>query len=144
MKDFTAATCSRCCKWWRRSESHERPKSLGEFVLLADARSNPPRLSTLGGGSAISELNLTDDSARTIWKGPEGIHAFGNFPNFALSKDGKVAAAVRSTYNSPPEVFAGPLDEWRQVTNNNADLRRTGATRRASSGRMKNLIFRAG
>ena len=76
----------------------------------------------LGGGSAISELNLTDDSARTIWKGPEGIHAFGNFPNFALSKDGKVAAAVRSTYNSPPEVFAGPLDEWRQVTNNNAGL----------------------
>ena len=76
----------------------------------------------LGGGSAISELNLTDDSARTIWKGPEGIHAFGNFPNFALSKDGKLAAAVRSTYNSPPEVFAGPLGEWRQVTNNNAGL----------------------
>ena len=76
----------------------------------------------LGGGSAISELNLTDDSARTIWKGPEGIHAFGNFPNFALSKDSKFAAAVRSTYNSPPEVFAGPLGEWRQLTNNNADL----------------------
>ena len=76
----------------------------------------------LGGGSAISELNLTDESARPIWKGPEGIHAFGNFPNFALSKDGKVAAAVRSTYNSPPEVFAGPLDEWHQVTNNNAGL----------------------
>ena len=76
----------------------------------------------LGGGSAISELNLADDSARTIWKGPGGIHAFGNFPNFALSKDGKVAAAVRSTYNSPPEVFAGALGEWRQVTNNNAGL----------------------
>ena len=43
----------------------------------------------VGGGSAISELNLTNNSARTIWKGPEGIHAFGNFPNFALSKDGK-------------------------------------------------------
>ena len=76
----------------------------------------------LGGGSAVSELNLTDDSARTTWQGPEGIHAFGNFPNFALSKDGKLAAAVRSTYNSPPEVFAGPLHEWRQMTNNNAGL----------------------
>ena len=76
----------------------------------------------LGGGSAISELNLTNDSARTIWNGPEGIHAFGNFPNFALSKDGKFAAAVRSTYNSPPEVFGGPLGEWRQLTNNNAGL----------------------
>jgi acylaminoacyl-peptidase len=76
----------------------------------------------LGGGSAISELSVTDNSVRTKWKGPEGIHAFGNFPDFALSKDGKVAAAARSTYNSPPEVFAGPLGEWRQLTNNNAGL----------------------
>src|SRR6266404_6272787 len=73
-----------------------------------------------GGGSAISELDLTNNSARTIWKGPEGIHAFGNFPNFALSKDDKFAAAVRSTYNSPPEVFVGPLGKWRQLTSNNA------------------------
>src|SRR6266480_2574384 len=75
-----------------------------------------------GGGSAISELDLSNNSARTIWKGPDGIHAFGNFPNFALSKDGKFAAIVRSSYNSPPEVFAGPLGEWRPLTNNNAGL----------------------
>jgi dipeptidyl aminopeptidase/acylaminoacyl peptidase len=76
----------------------------------------------VGGGGAISELSVTDNSVRRKWKGPEGIHAFGNFPDFALSKDGKVAAAVRSTYNSPPEVFAGLLGEWRQLTNNNAGL----------------------
>src|SRR5262249_10825424 len=76
----------------------------------------------LGGGSAISELSLTNNSARTLWKGPEGIHAFGNFPDFDLSKDGKFAAAVRETYNSPPEVFAGPVGEWRQLTSNNAGL----------------------
>jgi dipeptidyl aminopeptidase/acylaminoacyl peptidase len=75
-----------------------------------------------GGGSAISELDLTNNSAQTIWKGPEGIHAFGNFPNFALSGDGKVAAVVRSTYNSPPEVFVGPPGKWRQLTSNNATL----------------------
>ena len=74
------------------------------------------------GGSAISELNPADNSTQTIWKGPEGIHAFGNFPNVALSKDGNFAAVVRSTYNSPPEVFAGPIGEWRQLTNNNAGL----------------------
>jgi dipeptidyl aminopeptidase/acylaminoacyl peptidase len=76
----------------------------------------------IGGGSAISELNLTNNSAQTIWEGPEGIHAFGNFPDFALSKDGKVAAVELSRYNSPPEVFAGPPGEWRQLTNNNAGL----------------------
>src|SRR5438876_138020 len=78
-----------------------------------------------GGGSAISELSLTNDSARTSWKGPEGIHAFGNFPDFALSREGKFAAAVRDTYNSPPEVFAGPLGEWRQLTDNNSGLQAT-------------------
>ncbi|PYJ22814.1 MAG: S9 family peptidase, partial [Verrucomicrobia bacterium] len=76
----------------------------------------------VGGGTAISELSLTNNSTRTIWKGPEGIHAFGNFPNFALSSDGKFAAAVRSSYNSPPEVFVGPLGEWRQLTRDNATL----------------------
>src|SRR5438874_7263851 len=76
----------------------------------------------IGGGSAISELNPIDNSARMIWKGPEGIYAFGNFPDFALSKDGKVAAAELGRYNSPPEVFAGALGQWRQFTNNNARL----------------------
>ena len=76
----------------------------------------------VGDGSAISELSLANNSARTIWKGPEGIHAFGNFPNFALSKDGKFAAAVNSSYNSPPEVFVGPPGEWRQLTSENATL----------------------
>jgi dipeptidyl aminopeptidase/acylaminoacyl peptidase len=79
----------------------------------------------VGGGSAISELNLTDNSTRTVWKGSEGIHAFGNFPNFTLSKNGNFAAVVRSTYNSPPEVFAGPIGKWRQVTNDNAGLQAT-------------------
>jgi dipeptidyl aminopeptidase/acylaminoacyl peptidase len=76
----------------------------------------------IGGGSAIAELSLADNSAETIWSGPQGIHAFGNFPDFSLSRDGKVAAAELSTYNSPPEIFVGPLGGWRQLTNNNAGL----------------------
>jgi dipeptidyl aminopeptidase/acylaminoacyl peptidase len=74
---------------------------------------------TVGGGSAISELTLANNALRTIWKGAEGIHAFGNFPNFALSKDGKLAAADRSTFETPPEIWAGPIGQWRQLTSNN-------------------------
>jgi dipeptidyl aminopeptidase/acylaminoacyl peptidase len=73
----------------------------------------------IGGGSAVSELTLANNSLRTIWKGAEGIHAFGNFPNFAISKDGKFAAAARSSFETPPEIWAGPLGEWRQLTSNN-------------------------
>jgi len=74
----------------------------------------------VGGGSAISELTLANNSVQTVWKGAEGFHAFGNFPDFALSKDGKTAAVVRSTYETPPEVWAGPIGGWRQVTANNS------------------------
>ena len=76
----------------------------------------------VGGGSAISELTLANDSVGTTWKAAENIHAFGNFPNFAISSDGKFAAAARSTYDTPPEIWAGPIDEWRQLTTNNAAL----------------------
>src|SRR5207244_11822411 len=74
----------------------------------------------LGGGTASSELTLANISVHTIWNGAEGLHAFGNFPDFALSKDGKTAAAVRSSYATPPEVWAGPIGEWRQLTANNS------------------------
>jgi dipeptidyl aminopeptidase/acylaminoacyl peptidase len=78
----------------------------------------------VGGGSAISELTLANNLVRTIWKGAEGLYAFGNFPNFAVSntKDGKFAAAERSSFETPPEVWAGPIGEWRQVTSNNSAL----------------------
>jgi dipeptidyl aminopeptidase/acylaminoacyl peptidase len=79
----------------------------------------------VGGGSAISELMLANNSVRTIWKGAEGLHAFGNFPNFAVSNDGKSAAASRGDYNTPPEVWAGAIGEWRQLTNNNSALSAT-------------------
>jgi dipeptidyl aminopeptidase/acylaminoacyl peptidase len=74
----------------------------------------------VGGGSAISELTLANNSVRTIWKGAEDLHAFGNFPNFAVSKDGKFAVAERSSFETPPEIWAGPIGEWRQLTSNNS------------------------
>lgn len=79
----------------------------------------------VGGGSAISELNLADNEVRTLWQASEGFHAFGNFPDFALARDGKAAALVRSTYDTPPEVWAGPIGQWHQLTRNNADLKPT-------------------
>jgi dipeptidyl aminopeptidase/acylaminoacyl peptidase len=88
----------------------------------------PDRILTtevIGGGSAISELTLADNSMRTIWKGPEAMHSFGNFPNFALAQDGNVSAAVRSTYETPPEIWTGEIGKWRKLTSNNSALSST-------------------
>ena len=86
----------------------------------------------VGGGSAISELTLTNNSVGTIWKGAENLHAFGNFPNFVVSNDGKFAAADRSTFETPPEIWAGPIADWHQLTSNNSGIT-------ASWGKAENL-----
>jgi dipeptidyl aminopeptidase/acylaminoacyl peptidase len=79
----------------------------------------------VGGGGGISELTLANNSVRAIWKGAEALHAFGNFPDFAVSKDGKFTAAERSTFETPPEIWVGPIGEWRQLTNSNSALSAT-------------------
>ena len=74
------------------------------------------------GGGAISELTIGDSSVRTTWKGAEALHAFGNFPDFAISKDAKVTAADRSTFETPPEIWVGRIGGWRKLTSNNFAL----------------------
>ena len=101
----------------------DRKSSVSSFFWLT-----PDRIlftEIVGGGGAISELTLANNSVRTIWKGAEALHAFGNFPDFAISKDGKFAAAERSTFETPPEIWVGPIAEWRQLTNNNSAISAT-------------------
>jgi dipeptidyl aminopeptidase/acylaminoacyl peptidase len=100
------------------NRTHGRKSSVSSLFWLT-----PDRIlftETVGGGSAISELKVAHNSTHTIWKGAEDLHAFGNFPNFAVSADGKFAAAERSDFNTPPEVWAGPIGNWRQLTKNNS------------------------
>ena len=52
------------------------------------------------GGGGISTLNVANGKAEMIWKGAETLHQDGNYPNFALSKDGLMSAAIRSTGES--------------------------------------------
>jgi dipeptidyl aminopeptidase/acylaminoacyl peptidase len=84
--------------------------------------SGPDRLlitEIAGGGSAIIELTLSNSTIRTLWKGDEGVHAFGNFPNLAITPSGKVAALVRSSYEHAPEVWAGGIGQWHPLTEQN-------------------------
>ena len=55
-----------------------------------------------------------------IWKGVDALHEDGNYPNFSLAADGKTSAAIRSSWDAPPEVWAGPIGEWKAVTHENA------------------------
>jgi dipeptidyl aminopeptidase/acylaminoacyl peptidase len=106
-----------------QNRTHGRKSSVSSLFWLTPDRILLTEL--VGGGGAISELTPANNSVRTIWKGAEALHAFGNFPDFAVSKDGKFAAAERSTFDTPPEIWVGPIAEWRQLTNSNSALSAT-------------------
>lgn len=73
------------------------------------------------GGSEIGTLNVANGQTETLWSGSQAIHQDGNFPNFSLADDGRTSALIRSTWEQPPEIFAGPIGDWKQLTHDNAN-----------------------
>jgi dipeptidyl aminopeptidase/acylaminoacyl peptidase len=73
----------------------------------------------VGGASALGTLDLTSGKLERQWHGDESLHG-GPRGNYAMSRDGKIVAAVRSDWQHPPEVWAGPVDAWKPITQLNA------------------------
>ena len=72
--------------------------------------------------SGDSGVALVDPSTRKIeqlWRGPERIYVGGAGATLSLSADGKNSAVIRSSLVAPPEVWAGPLGDWKQITQRN-------------------------
>jgi dipeptidyl aminopeptidase/acylaminoacyl peptidase len=64
----------------------------------------------ISGSSAISTLDLASGSVETLWKGAESV---------AFSGDTATSAVVRSSFDQPPEVWAGQTGKWQQLTHSN-------------------------
>jgi len=60
---------------------------------------------------------------RMLWRGAEGVADSGWAIGAAFSADGSMSAAVRESFNAPPEVVAGALGAWTMVTQRNAELK---------------------
>ena len=73
----------------------------------------------VGGSSALAALDLAGGKIERLWQGDEGLHS-GLSANYAVSRDGKVVAAIRSDWQHPPEIWAGPIGAWKQITSLNA------------------------
>ncbi len=77
---------------------------------------------TVSGATAMATLDLATGSSETLWKGDESIRS--GREEVSLSHDGTEAALVRSSFTQPPEVWAGPLGKWSQITRENHDAKR--------------------
>jgi dipeptidyl aminopeptidase/acylaminoacyl peptidase len=74
------------------------------------------------GDSAIAFLDPATAEARQLWRGSEEIAAGLWGPNISISTGAKSSVVIRSSFSAPPEVWAGPIGDWKQITKRNASL----------------------
>lgn len=92
----------------------------------------------IDGDAGIGEVNLSSQKVSQLWHGPETIttELFGGF-GVSWAKDWKETAVIRSSTEHPPEVWAGPVGKWKQVTQLNDAVK-------PQWGEMKSLHWKNG
>jgi dipeptidyl aminopeptidase/acylaminoacyl peptidase/alpha-L-arabinofuranosidase len=75
--------------------------------------------SHVDGGCGIATLDPASGAVRKLWTGAETIAANGWPPAVSLARDGKTSALIRHSFGRPPEVWAGPISDWKQLTHRN-------------------------
>lgn len=73
------------------------------------------------GKSGLASVSIPGEP-RQLWIGEEFLGT-NPMPNASFSRDGKVTAVVRQSPNSPPEVWAGEIGRWKQVSSMNSSLK---------------------
>jgi dipeptidyl aminopeptidase/acylaminoacyl peptidase len=75
------------------------------------------------GGSAISKVDPATGQIERLWQGAESINLPFEDIGVSMSDDGTMTAVVRSSWQNPPEVWAGPLGGWQAKTHANAAIK---------------------
>jgi dipeptidyl aminopeptidase/acylaminoacyl peptidase len=57
-----------------------------------------------------------------LWRGQEQVSAGLWGTNLSVANDGKMSAVIRSSFSDPPEIWAGPIGYWRQITHRNSTV----------------------
>jgi dipeptidyl aminopeptidase/acylaminoacyl peptidase len=77
------------------------------------------------GNSSFAAAKSGGSKGPTFWTGEELVATSSAawVPGGSFSRDGSVTAVVRQSASAPPEVWAGPIGNWKQLTNLNAGLK---------------------
>jgi dipeptidyl aminopeptidase/acylaminoacyl peptidase len=74
------------------------------------------------GQTFVARLSL-NQTLHTVWTGPESLPLGRFVPYVSFASDGKTTAVIRQSFSKPPEVWAGAIGEWKQITHRNGALR---------------------
>jgi dipeptidyl aminopeptidase/acylaminoacyl peptidase len=76
-------------------------------------------MESIDGEGGLVKLDVGDGRMDTFWRGAEAISTGGFNGAVSLSHDGKLQAMVSQSFQHPPEVWAGPIGSWHQITHIN-------------------------
>ncbi len=79
----------------------------------------------IDGESGIATLHPSSGKITTLWRGFESNSTGGWSFGLSLARDGKASALLLQSFDQPPEVWAGPIGAWKQVTHANRDAGRS-------------------
>jgi dipeptidyl aminopeptidase/acylaminoacyl peptidase len=78
---------------------------------------------TVEGDAAAATVDPASGRIDPLWRGQEQVSAGLWGTNLSVARDGKNSAIIRSSLADPPEIWAGPIGYWRQVTHRNAAVK---------------------
>ena len=74
------------------------------------------------GNSGFGSVSTTEGEPQILWTGEELATVDAWQPGGSFSRDGTVTAVIRQSAGNPPEVWAGPIGNWKQITHLNSDI----------------------
>jgi dipeptidyl aminopeptidase/acylaminoacyl peptidase len=101
------------------------------------------------GNSSIASVSVDGGQVQTLWTGEDLIGESSSAwePSASFSRDGSRVGIVRQSANSPPEVSAGPIGKWQDVTGMNIytkDVNGTNIPVKAVWGETRNVHWMNG
>jgi dipeptidyl aminopeptidase/acylaminoacyl peptidase len=78
---------------------------------------------TVEADAAVAAIDPASGRIDTLWRGQEQVSAGLWGTNISIARDGKTSAVIRSSLSDPPEILAGPIGYWRQVTHRNSAVK---------------------
>jgi dipeptidyl aminopeptidase/acylaminoacyl peptidase len=81
----------------------------------------------LDGNSSFATVSSKGGDIRVLWTGEEFVRDAGDafVPSASFATKTPVVAVIRSSSSTPPEVWMGPIGEWKQITHVNGSVKAT-------------------
>jgi dipeptidyl aminopeptidase/acylaminoacyl peptidase len=77
------------------------------------------------GNSSFAAVSVSGGEVKPLWTGEELTATTSDawVPGGSFSRDGSVSAIARQSASAPPEVWAGAIGKWKQLTTLNAGIK---------------------